>query len=97
MRQTAQACHAKAEYLKSKLDFVTISNDGPTFNEFVVQLPRSAESVAAAMLEKGFLAGVPLQSLGRGGPNDLLVAVTEKRTKAELDAFAKAMREVCHD
>ena len=97
VRQAAQACHAKAEYLKSKLDFVKVLNDGPTFNEFVVQLPRTAESVVAMMLEKGFLAGIPLQSLGRGGPNELLIAVTEKRTRAELDGFVDALREVCHD
>lgn len=96
LRETARACHAKAEYLKSKLDFAQALNEGPTFNEFALQLPRNAETVAGEMLDKGFLAGIPLQSLGRGGPNDLLVAVTEKRSRAELDAFADALREACH-
>lgn len=96
VRETARACHAKAEYLKSKIDFAVLQNNGPTFNEFVLKLPRNAEIVVEFMLKKGFLAGVPLQALGRGGPNDLLVAVTEKRTRAEMDAFVNALREVCH-
>ena len=45
---------------------------------------------------KGFLPGLPLAAFGRGGPNDLLIAVTEKRTREELDAFAEALREACH-
>lgn len=97
LRETAHACHAKAAYLMSKMDFVHILNDGPVFNEFAVRLPRNAEAVTTALLDKGFLAGIPLQALGRGGPNDLLVAVTEKRTRAELDAFADALREACHE
>jgi len=48
------------------------------------------------MLARGFLAGLPLSSVGRGGPNDLLIAVTEKRTRAELDDFATALEaEAC--
>lgn len=96
VQETSLACHAKAEYLKSKLDFVDVLNEGPTFNEFAVQLPINAETAVTALLKKGFLAGIPLQVLGWGGPNDLLVAVTEKRTRIELDAFADALRERCH-
>ena len=93
LRETARACHAKAEYLKAKLDFAEVLNAGPTFNEFSVRLPGNAEAVTAAMLEKKYLAGLPLQAVNRGGPNDLLIAVTEKRTRVELDAFAAALRE----
>lgn len=94
LREAAEACHAKAEYLKGRLHFVECLNDGPTFNEFAVRLPRNAEDVAAAMLEKGFCAGLPLAALGAGDPRDLLIAVTEKRTRAQLDAFAAALEEV---
>ncbi len=94
-RDVARHCHAKAEYLKSKLGFAKVLNDGPTFNEFAVRLPRNAEQVATALIEKGFLAGLPLASVGAGESNDLLVAVTERRTREELDAFAKALEEVC--
>ena len=94
LREVADACHAKAEYLKKKLSFAQIMNDGPTFNEFTVRLKRPASEVVKAMLAKGFQAGLPLASVGAGDANDLLIAVTEKRTRAELDAFAAALEAV---
>lgn len=96
MEATARACHAKAEYLKKQFDFLTLLNEHPTFNEFALRLPRPAREVIEALQPKGFLAGIPLEDLGQGGPKDLLVAVTEKRTREELDAFAAAMKECCH-
>ncbi|MCK5557251.1 MAG: glycine dehydrogenase, partial [Candidatus Hydrogenedentes bacterium] len=86
-------CHSKAEYLKSKLSFAQVINDGPTFNEFAVRLPRNASKVAEAMLTRGFCAGLPLADVGAGGPDDLLVAVTERRTKEEIDEFARALED----
>jgi glycine dehydrogenase subunit 1 len=91
LRELAEACHAKSEYLKSRLSFVEILNVGPTFNEFVVRLPRNAADTVHALLHQGYQAGLPLESLGAGGPNDLLIAVTEQRTRAEMDAFALAL------
>ena len=49
---------------------------------------RPAGNVAQRLLKKGFLAGLPLADVNAGGPNDLLIAVTEKRSRAELDTFA---------
>jgi glycine dehydrogenase subunit 1 len=92
--EVAAASHAKAEYLKSRLGFAEILNDGPTFNEFAVRLKRPADEVVAALQSEGILAGLPLHTMGLGGPNDLLVAVTEKRTRAELDAFADALEQL---
>jgi len=87
----ATHCHAKAEYLKSKLDFAEILNDSPTFNEFTVRLQKDAKEVVQLLSAEGFQAGIPLSDLNCGGSNDLLIAVTEKRTRADLDAFAQAL------
>jgi glycine dehydrogenase subunit 1 len=94
LQEVASACHSKAEYLKNKLGFAQVLNDGPTFNEFALRLPRNAAEVAAGLLKRGFHAGLPLAAVGAGGENDLLIAVTEKRTREEMDAFAKALEEV---
>jgi glycine dehydrogenase subunit 1 len=65
--------------------------DVPFFKEFAVRLPRSAAEVRDAMIDRGFLAGVPLPDAdGRA----LLVAATERRTVDEIDGYARAMREV---
>lgn len=95
LREVAVHCHSKAEYLKSKLSFATVLNDAPTFNEFALQLPKDAETVAREMTAKGFYAGIPLAPIGAGEPNDLLVAVTEQRTRDELDGYAQALKEAC--
>jgi glycine dehydrogenase subunit 1 len=61
------------------------------FKEFALRLPEPAAEVVDALIDRGFLAGVPLLDAdGRA----LLVAVTERRTRAEIDALASAMREV---
>ena len=95
-RDLAQQCHSKAEYLKRKLNFAKVISRGPTFNEFAVSLPRNAEEIVAKLAAKGYQAGLPLAHLGAGGPNDLLIAVTERRTKAQLDAFAKDLETACN-
>lgn len=93
LRDVAVRCHANAEYLKQRLKVGEILNDGPTFNEFAVRLPRNAEAVASDLAGRGYLAGLPLAAVGRGQANDLLIAVTEKRTRNEMDAFADALEE----
>jgi glycine dehydrogenase subunit 1 len=63
----------------------------PFFKEFALRLPKSPERVVARLARDGILAGVPLKSFDRGLADCLLVAVTEKRTKSEIDAFAAAL------
>lgn len=67
---------------------------GKVFGEFVVDLGQDAATVRDALLEKGILAGLPLGPYYKGMENSLLVAVTEVRTKAEIDAFGAALKSV---
>jgi glycine dehydrogenase subunit 1 len=67
----------------------------PFFNEFTLKLPKKAEDVVAAMEKEGFYAGVPLNHLdAREDPHLLAVAVTEKRTKEEMDRYVDSMKGV---
>jgi len=93
LREVATHCHSKAEHLKAQLSFAELLNDGPTFNEFAVRLPRNANDVVRDLYERGFEAGLPLAPMGVGTEADLLIAVTERRTRDELDAFAQALKE----
>ena len=93
LREVSTHCHSKAEYLKAQLSFAEVLNDGPTFNEFAVRLPCNANDVVRDLYERGFEAGLPLAPMGAGTENDLLIAVTERRSRDDLDAFAQALKE----
>jgi glycine dehydrogenase subunit 1 len=67
---------------------------GKVFGEFVLSLPKNATEVRDALLKKGILAGLPLGSYYQGMDNDLLVAVTEVRSKDQIDHFAQNLKEV---
>lgn len=87
----------KAEYAKSclaRLPDVTVLQTAPTFNEFTISLPKPADQVVAALLERGIAAGLPLGHLYEGSQHLLVVTVTEKRTKKEIDQLVKELREV---
>ena len=63
----------------------------PVVREFAVRLPTGAELLVERMVDEGFLAGVALDdSYSDGRADALLVAVTERRTRAEIDAFVSA-------
>jgi len=90
----AQFNRDKAEYAKARLaqiPGVTLLQPAPTFNEFTLCLPASAETVVSGMLKEGIAAGVPLGSYYEGSDNCLVVTVTEKRTKKEIDHFARLL------
>ncbi len=67
--------------------------DGPFFREFVVRFEptRKAAIVAQRARDQGVLAGIPLSDYYPDRPNDLLVAVTEKRTDSDIQALALAL------
>lgn len=72
---------------------VKLAFTSPYFNEFVIQLPdgASVSDVNAKLLQKGFLGGY---DLGRSYPElqgHMLVAVTERRTKEQIDQFASLL------
>lgn len=93
-------CARKAAYLRQRLlalPGVAAFTEGPVFREFAVRLPLPAIDLVEALVPAGFLAGVDAgRFAGRFGDGDalddiLLVAVTEQRTRAEMDDFVAAV------
>ncbi|MFM9872475.1 MAG: aminomethyl-transferring glycine dehydrogenase subunit GcvPA, partial [Fimbriimonadaceae bacterium] len=62
--------------------------EGKVFGEFVLEFPKSAATVRDALLKEKILAGLPLGPYDPTLENCLLVAVTEIRTKAQIDDYA---------
>src|ERR687893_474201 len=83
LREVAELSISKAHYLAEKLDEAGIGlryPEAPFLWEFAVELP-DVKKVNEALLESGIVGGLDL------GDGAMLVAVTEKRRKKELDAF----------
>ncbi|HYH66624.1 MAG TPA: aminomethyl-transferring glycine dehydrogenase subunit GcvPA [Urbifossiella sp.] len=96
LRDTAELCLRKAHYAAAelaKVGGVRPAFDRPFVKEFTVRLAADVPAVLAGLRGAGFLAGLPLGEWFPDLPDAVAVAVTEKRTKAEIDALAAAFRE----
>jgi glycine dehydrogenase subunit 1 len=71
--------------------------DQPFVKEFVVRLPADPAEVCRRLVDRGLLGGLPLAGLAPGLADGLLVAVTERRTKADVDRLAEATAAVLAD
>ena len=94
IRKVGELSVAKAHYAAetfTKIPGVRLRFAAPFFKEFTLQLPKSPERVAKRLMKEKILAGVPLKAFDRAQKDCLLVAVTEKRTRAEIDAYAAAL------
>jgi glycine dehydrogenase subunit 1 len=94
MIQVAESTVRNTQYAMQQLTQTgaKLRFEGPVFGEFVLELPKSAESVRDGLLQRGILAGLPLGSYDPTLENCLLVAVTEIRTKAQIDDLANKLR-----
>jgi len=87
-------CARKADYLRERLltlPGVAPFTAGAVFREFAVRLPVAADDVITALECDGFLAGVDVGRFYPGLDDVLLIAVTEKRTREEMDDFVEAL------
>lgn len=95
LRRVAELCTQKAHYLAeaiARIDGYSIVNTN-FFNEFIIEVPGSAKALVESGLAAGFFVGVELGQFETESKNKLLVAVTEKRSKSDLDAFVAFLKE----
>lgn len=94
-KEMAESCVRKAHYAFDKL--TAIPGVKPAFTgepfafEFAIDLGRDAAAVRDALLDKDILAGLPLGDYYPAHKNSLLVAVTEVRSKWEIDRLAEEL------
>ncbi len=81
--------YAKEEI--AKLSDYKIKNGAPFFNEFVVECPKKGEDVFETLAAKEVVPGLPLSRFFKERENDLLVCVTETKTKDEIDTLVKSL------
>ncbi|MDO8881131.1 MAG: aminomethyl-transferring glycine dehydrogenase subunit GcvPA [Coriobacteriia bacterium] len=85
-----RACVAKAHYLESRLvetgRFERVFS-APFAHEFALRYTGDVAVMQARLLERGFFAGLDLGRFRAEDVGRVLFAVTEKRTRAQLDRF----------
>jgi glycine dehydrogenase subunit 1 len=90
----ATQCLAKTEYLKraiAELEGYALPYAAPTFNEFVVAVRGGdAEAIVRALIERDIIAGLDLGRIDPARKGQLLVSVTERLGRAELDRLVEA-------
>jgi glycine dehydrogenase subunit 1 len=102
LRELGETCLAKALYCRDRLLEIPGASPavtGDVFKEFAVRLPADPNAVAERVAQDGFLAGLPLGHAlpGTGLDDALLVAVTERRSRDEIDAYADAVARACKE
>ncbi len=90
--QIAEANAANSVMLRdllTALPGINLLRTGVHFNEFAIELPIPAAEFCARMKRLGIFAGVPLTEPLAGHQRGLLIAVTETKNTADLEAYAK--------
>ena len=84
LKEAAELSYAGAHYLCDKLlatGHFSLVYDKPFFNEFLVRYDKDLDELISFYIMNGILPGVKMSD------GSLLMAVTEKRTKEEIDLF----------
>jgi len=105
LREVCSQSAVKAQYLHDRLAAELPVDDAfprPFFNEFTIRLPTPSRNVIESMSRAGYLAGFCPADLDVGavideheaeGKDLLTIAVTEKRTREEIEGFVSAMKD----
>lgn len=98
IKNVANQSLQKATYLKQALitSGFKLRFSSPTFKEFVVQADLDWQACNDKLLEQGYLAGLHLKDIDPNLSDCQLIAVTEARTKEQMDQFA-ALLGRCHN
>jgi glycine dehydrogenase subunit 1 len=94
--KVASLCLDKAHYAAGRigeLDGFDLRFSAPFFKEFAVRTTKPVDRVLSHCRERNILAGVPLGDWYPELADCFLVAVTEKRSKVEIDALVAALAE----
>jgi glycine dehydrogenase subunit 1 len=89
--EVANQSLAKAHYLADRLydlKGIKAAYPHPFFNEFLIRIEKDAYQISKLLQEKGYFPGIVIDE------HHILLAVTEVRTKTELDGFIKEMEDV---
>jgi len=94
LRELGETCMALAAYARDRIA-LPVAFDRPFFKEVAFRTPRPARDVIRDARALGVHPGYALGRDYEGMDDVLLVALTEKRTPADIDRLAEVLGEVC--
>jgi glycine cleavage system P protein (glycine dehydrogenase) subunit 1 len=97
LKELGETCMGLSTYARERLEaagFSPLFAERTTFKEIAIDVGRDARDVVRAARERGVHPGYALGRDYPGLDDALLVAVTEKRSAAEIDRLAEVLTEV---
>ncbi len=99
IKEVAEQSFHKAHYLAQEIEKINgfkLSNNKPFFNEFLIETPIDAKIIVDRASEQFILPGLNINRFTRflSWRTGLLIAVTEKRTKQEMDKLLDFFRNI---
>jgi glycine dehydrogenase subunit 1 len=97
MIEVGNLCLSKSHYLRDRLKElkgIKLACEQEFFKEFLVETDKPAKEILDALLTQKIFGGVPLSMFDENLQNQFLIAVTEKRTKEDLDTFADCVAKI---
>ncbi|TDX44466.1 glycine dehydrogenase (decarboxylating) alpha subunit [Halanaerobium congolense] len=92
LREVGEQCYHKSHYLAKKIDQLPgyeVANKDNFIHEFILKVKnKKSNEVLKKLIQQDILLGFDLKRIGQEG---ILVCVTEKRTKAELDKLIEKL------
>ncbi|MFC2114048.1 aminomethyl-transferring glycine dehydrogenase subunit GcvPA [Bacteroidota bacterium] len=92
LAEVAAQCYSKAHYLAAEIEKIPgfeLKYKKEFFHEFVIKTDKNVDEILKKLQQKKIMGGINLKRFGMTG---LLVAVTEKRSKAELDQYVEVLK-----
>lgn len=100
LKNVAELCFNKAHYAAQKIAEIpgfNLCHDTPYFHEFAVCCPAPVEEINEALLDHGIIGGYDLGIDYPSLKDHMLIAITEKLTRDDIDYFCDVLKEFSND
>ncbi|MDX2141578.1 MAG: aminomethyl-transferring glycine dehydrogenase subunit GcvPA [Chloroflexota bacterium] len=97
LRKVAEINYHRAHYAAKQINKIKgykVTTTKPFFNEFTVKTTKPIGEINAALIERGIIGGVDLESYYPKLKDHMLIAVTEMNSKDEIDTLVEALKDI---
>jgi len=97
LKEISYSCMENSHYLAEKISSIngfSLRYDAPFYKEFIIECPVDASKLIMNIFDKYMIiAGIPLSRFNKEDRKGLLIAVTEKRSKQDMNLLVDALKE----